>query len=333
MKSGRFNRLGASPSPACGRGGKGGAISFLLALAVTALVVPAHAEERRIALTFDDSPTLDSAMMTGAERTDRLLAGLKKADVAQAAFFIFGKNVEAEGGAPRVAAFGEAGHVLANHSWSHAHLRDANAQAYLADIDRNEALLARFENRRPWYRFPFLDEGADEEQRDAVREGLKQRGLSNGYVTVDTYDWYLAGLMDKAAIEGRCFDTAALRALYVEMVAGSADFYDALALKTLGRSPAHVVLLHENDLAALYVEDLAKALRAQGWTIVTADEAFADPLAASEPATMFLSQGRISAIAREQGAPPEALVNKYEDRAMLDARFAEAATPCEKAAP
>lgn len=311
----------------------------LAAILATAVLVAgtataADADAKRLALTFDDSPTPDTAIMTGAERTERLLTGLKRTGVAQAAFFLVGKSVEAEGGKGRAAALAAGGHALANHSYSHEHLKGADAAAYLADIDRNERALSRFDNRRPWYRFPFLDEGADEAQRDAVRAGLAERGLSNGYVTIDTYDWYLAGLMNKAAKEGRCLNKDALRALYVEMIIGSADFYDALAVKTLGRSPAHVILLHENDLAALYVEDLVKALRAKGWTIVTADEAFADPLAVHEPATMFLGQGRIAAVAREKGAAASDLVSEFEDTALLDARFAEAAAlPCEGAAP
>ena len=40
---------------------------------------------------------------------------------------------------------------------------------------------------RSWFRFPYLDEGAgDKEKRDAVRAGLAERGLVNGYVTGPT---------------------------------------------------------------------------------------------------------------------------------------------------
>ncbi len=49
-------------------------------------------------------------------------------------------------------------------------------------------------------------------------------------------------------------------------------------VRTIGRSPMHVMLMHETDLAALFLPDLVAALRARGWEIVTADAAFADPI-------------------------------------------------------
>ena len=49
---------------------------------------------------------------------------------------------------------------------------------------------------------------------------------------------------------------AALRDLYVETLVGAADFTDRIAIETIGRSPAHVILLHETDLAAMFVDDL-----------------------------------------------------------------------------
>ena len=43
---------------------------------------------REIALTFDDAPTPDSALMTGDERTTRLIAALQHAKVPDALFFV-----------------------------------------------------------------------------------------------------------------------------------------------------------------------------------------------------------------------------------------------------
>ncbi len=80
----------------------------------------------------------------------------------------------------------------------------------------------------------------------------------------------------RAVAAHKAIDMAALRDLYVETMVQAADYYDGLAIKTIGRSPAHVILLHETDLAALFIEDLVAALRKDGWEIVTADAAFAD---------------------------------------------------------
>lgn len=112
---------------------------------------------------------------------------------------------------------------------------------------------------------------------------LAARELSNGYVTVDGSDWHMEQLAVEAVCAGRRIDMDALRDLYVGTHVEAAEFYDALARRTIGRSPAHVLLLHETDLAALWIGDLVAALRARGWEIVTPDDAFADPLRTEMP--------------------------------------------------
>lgn len=47
----------------------------------------------------------------------------------------------------------------------------------------------------------------------------------------------------------------------IEVLWDAVKFYDKLAKEVLGRSSKHVLLLHENDLAALFVGDLAKFLQ------------------------------------------------------------------------
>lgn len=266
-----------------------------------------QATGKRIALTFDDVPRGPGAFLTQEERTQRLIAALKAAGVKQAAFFVnpgFLENPERAGGEERIARYVRAGHVLANHSYSHRALTAVTAEAYLADIDRAEAWLKGREGRRPWFRFPFLNEGRqDKAKRDAVRAGLKARGLQNGSVTVDASDWHTEQLALDAKKAGKAIDIDALRDLYVENHVEAAEFYEGLARQTLGRSPAHVLLLHETDLAALWIDDLVAALRGAGWEIVTADAAFADPISALMPDVPSAQGTLTEALAWEKGLP------------------------------
>ena len=74
-------------------------------------------------------------------------------------------------------------------------------------------------------------------------------------------DWYLDQLLGQAAPGRPAIDMDALRALYVEMLVETAEFQERIARDTLGRSPAHVMLLHETDIAALFLADAVAALR------------------------------------------------------------------------
>lgn len=260
-------------------------LPFFLAIFSSALTLAssAVAEEvaptKRIAITFDDTPRGSGALYSLDERAIRIIAALDEAGVEQAAFFLNpGRIAESDGAEARIAAFVAAGHVIANHTATHPRLRNTETDIYIADIDRAAEWLEGRKGTRPWFRFPFLDEGgSDKEKRDALRAALAARGLINAYVTVDASDWFYDGALSKALADGYTVDMEALVELFVESHVEAAAMYDNLAMRATGRSPAHVLLLHESDLVALALPALLEALRAEGWSFITADEAFADP--------------------------------------------------------
>ena len=283
-------------------------IFLMLVAAVLVAASPALAQDKRVALTFDDIPRQAGAFYTPDERTQKILAALEDAGVEQAAFFVNPGRLETPDGAngeAHIAAYVAAGHVIANHSFSHRHLSKSSAEEYLADIDRGEAWLRGRPGYRPWFRYPYLDEGAaDLAKRDAVRAGLKARGLSNGYVTADGSDWHLEFLTIAAQQQGKTMDMKQLRRLYVASQMSGLEYHDQLARDTLGRSPAHVLLMHETDLAAMFLPDLIAEMRRHGWTIVTADEAFADPIASAEPDVPYAWGTLTGAMAWEKDVQP-----------------------------
>lgn len=279
---------------------------------------------REIAFTFDDAPMPDSHYTTGPERTARLIAALERADVDGAMIFSVGDPASTEQGRARLAAYAAAGHRIANHSNTHSSANRMSAEEFLADVRQADATLRPMRGFRAFFRFPYLDAGESVEKRDALRDGLRTLGYAHGYVTVDTWDWYMAGEVDAALAQGREVDWDVLGETYVDVLVRSAEFYDGVARRWLGRSPRHVMLLHENDLAALYIEDAAAALRANGWRIVPAERAFADPIARTDPDTLYLNGGQVIAMAHVAGAPQSGLNSGLTNAAALDALLAPA---------
>lgn len=241
---------------------------------------PWQASDKRIALTFDDVPRGPGAFYTPDQRAALLIAGLREAGVEQAAFFANpGRIGPANRADDRLAAYVAAGHVVGDHTFSHRDLASMPAAAFLADVDQAEQWLKRCPGYRPWLRFPGLNQGGrDMAKRRAVVDGLTARGLQIAWVSVDGSDWNIEGRTIAAKRAGLAIDEAALRDLYVETMVQSADFSDALVRRTIGRAPPQVLLLHETDVAARYLPALVAALRSDGWRIITADAAFADPV-------------------------------------------------------
>ncbi|MEO1576158.1 MAG: polysaccharide deacetylase family protein [Pseudomonadota bacterium] len=289
-------------------------IFFIVVLVMASAVATA---DKRIALTYDDAPRSDGRVFTGQARAGALIDALRKVEAGPVAFFVTTRGIEGPGeGRERIARYAAAGHLIANHSHTHPWSHKTDADDYIADIDRAETLLEGFDNRRAWFRFPFLDEGRTAPKIEAIAEALDKRGLANGYVTVDNYDWYVDRKLQDALEAGRDVDYERLGRFYVQMLLYAAEFYDSLAVQVLGDSPVHVLLLHENDLAALYADDLVLALRATGWTIVSPDEAYDAPLAT--PVTPYTSQGRVFGLAADAGRSRSTMWTWAIDEAMID---------------
>src|SRR5437763_1026320 len=172
---------------------------WLIAALLLLFAAAPAAADKRIALTFDDVPRGRGAFFTPDQRTIRLIAGLHKAGVKQAAFYIVPGQIghdDGIGGEQRIEAYVAAGHVIADHSFAHQ-----------------------------------------------------------------------------------------------------------LALKTWHRQPAQVIVLHETDIAALFIPDLVAALRKDGWKIVTADEAYADPISRLAPNVPSANGSLLELAAWEKGIP------------------------------
>ncbi len=277
---------------------------------------------RRIAISFDDAPTGDGRLMTGVERTSMLIANLARCGVRGAMFFATSKAIETErDGALRLRRYLRAGHMLANHGHAHLALSATPLSDYLADLDRAVELLNAFDGVAPFFRHPYLDEGANRAMHHEIDTALARRRLRRGHVTVPTYDFYLQGLLDEALASRGAVELAAVGGVYTGLMMGCVEFYDAIATQVLGRSPTHVLLLHENDLAALFIADLVAALTGRGWELVPAVEAYDDPVFDMDPETVFRNQGLIAALAHAAGWKRRALVPLEEEEDHISTRF------------
>jgi peptidoglycan/xylan/chitin deacetylase (PgdA/CDA1 family) len=270
-----------------------------------------------IAITIDDVPRADTHF-SGIDRANRLIAALKSSDVPSVMFFSnTGRLVPYD--FERMKLYAAAGHSIGNHTHTHPDLHRVGVKDFVANIRVADEILRTLPGYTKWLRFPFLREGKTKEERDAVRATLKEMQYGSAYVTVDTYDWYMDSLLQEALKAGKTVDFDRLGDAYVDLMSDSIEFYDRVAQQTLGRSPKHVLLLHENDMAALYVDDLGTRLRANGWGIITAEEAYTDPIVATEPDTLVLGQGRVIALAVDSGY--QGPTGIWEDEAKLRAEF------------
>ena len=151
------------------------------------LTQTAIAQDRRVAVTFDDLPfQADAATLCDPARvmaiTRDFTAMLKPLDTHGVAFVNAGRLCEAERDAllPQVLnVWLDAGMDLGNHTFSHINIHRTTAEAYLADVDAGapvvRAALEARGMRLRWFRHPYLFTGETQDKHDAIAAGLAQR--------------------------------------------------------------------------------------------------------------------------------------------------------------
>lgn len=274
----------------------------------------------KIALSFDDAPMPDSAILTGNERTEKIIAALKNNSVEDAIFYVKADSINASTTA-RLQQYTAAGFHLGNHSFSHQSADELSVNDFMADVYRAHLALKDFNNISPYFRPPYLHYGKDLAAVNLLQKYLAELGYQDGFVTVDHADWYINALLVKAAASGKSINYPKASELYVSVIWNAIQFFDDIAQKTIGRSPNHVLLLHENDTSALFLDSLIKHIKKKGGIIISPQEAYSDPIYKNFPQSAFQKQGRIGAIAAEKGMPKELLKNKEEKAEYLDALF------------
>lgn len=196
--------------------------------------------EFRVALTFDAEHPSRRQCPPGA--AEQILATLAQRHV-RATFFIQGRWATAY---PQLAtSIARSGHLVGNHSHSHAPMPDLSDRGLLTDIEEAERSIRAVAgvDPRPWFRCPFGD-GAEDAR---VLGALAARGYRNIHWDVAVEDW-----ADDRSAQG------------VE---------DDVVERVIKHGDGAIVLLHTwpaPTVAAL--PGIANRLRAAGARFVTIDE-------------------------------------------------------------
>lgn len=255
----------------------------------------------QLAITMDDfnweSPC---TKLTPEARNNAILSALKNANL-KATLFVCGKFLDKQQGRDLLRKWDEAGHWIGNHTFHHPHLPGISTEEFCSDILQNEQSLSDYKNFQKIFRFPFLKEGDTAEKRDSVRSFLKQHDYRNGYVTVDTSDWYVHSRLQQKLAKDPRTDLTAYRDFYLKHLLSRANYYNDLALQTLGRNVRHTILLHHIELNGLFLPDVLEMFRKRNWQLINSDEAFSDPVFREQPNNIPAGESIIWALAKAAG--------------------------------
>ncbi len=232
----------------------------------------ARTPPKRIAITIDDAPSPSTTLFTGLQRASSIIEQLKKVEAPAIGIFAIGQHAVAFGD-EQLKAYGAAGHAICNHTFSHRGLKRSSVGGYIADIQKAESVLKSLPGYTHMFRPPYLDEGYPT-QSESVRAELKKMGYTLANITVNNCDYYMSHLLQSALARRKKIDYDKLKKVYLETMLECVDYFEGL-YKLRGQGVInHVLLMHSNDLTALYIGDLITALRDKGWTIISVHDAY-----------------------------------------------------------
>ena len=206
-----------------------------------------------VALTFDDGP---------GPYTSALLDVLDAKDV-RATFFVVGSNISSYHDV--VAREAASGHVIGNHSWSHADLTKTSSTKTGSELDTTATAIAQITGNQPVLLRPPYGSF-----NHSVRDAASARGEALVLWDIDTEDW-----------KNRDPQITTQRALEAK--------------------PGSIILMHDIQQSTLTaLPGLIDQLRAAGYTLVTVPELIGTTLT---PGKAYFSQHEETGSVRDPFEP------------------------------
>ena len=269
---------------------------------------------RRVAVTFDDVPGMNSGIMTGPQvlaMNTKLVDDLKAEKIPVIGFvneyrlYHFG---EVDERIHALSLWPDAGFDLGNHTFSHTSLNHSSLADWEEDVLQGETvtrmLMDQHHKTLQYFRYPYLDMGADLNTRREGEEFLADHGYRIAPVTLDAWDWYFASVYADA----RNHNDTALEEKVAKSWLEHSDqvfaYYEKKSRALFGYEPSQVLLLHDTWLEADHVTNLLALMRKRGYRFISLGEALNDQAYAS-PDT-YISDLGLSSIdhwAIAQGKP------------------------------
>ena len=150
--------------------------------------------ESEVALTVDDLPSC-GRLPAGTDRlaiAQKMIEAFHKHNITGVYGFVNAKRIDdAPGTLEVLKQWFSSGHLLGNHTYQHVDIVTTSLSDYLADIKRNEPVLANIMGAADFrfFRYPFLAEGETAEKRDGVRKFLFDSGYKIAEVSMDFFDY------------------------------------------------------------------------------------------------------------------------------------------------
>lgn len=239
--------------------------------------IPAWAEE--VAITIDDLPFVLPSRTTPSEGL-QIVRDINQALAAEnviATGFVIGQQVNSKS-TPALEAFVGAGHLVGNHSWSHADYGTLTERQFRREILKTKRKIRRWTGGDLLFRFPYLREGETPSTVAAAKKVLERLNYQNARVTIDNDEWRFNKEYMDALEAGDVEKAQVIAGRYIEHMKERSLHFARLGRQVFGRDIKQVLLIHMNKINADHLPELLAWYRSSSWTFITLEDALSDPI-------------------------------------------------------
>jgi len=251
---------------------------LIVLLSIVLFPIAMEAQQRTVALTFDDPPAAGTMNRAEAASFNQAILEALGRHKAPATGFVIEQRLHVLGRPELLKKWVRRGHDLGNHTFSHADFNELTVQQFKQEVIAGEAAITQALGHRPrYFHFPENHTGDIQEKHDVMSEFLAARGYTLAVCTIDNEDYLFNNAYAKILASKDAASVARLHRDYLAYTATEVDFYAGLHQQVFGREIPHVMLLHVNRLNADVIEEVLKIFERKKYRFVSLSDALSDP--------------------------------------------------------
>lgn len=232
------------------------------------------AQAQTIAFSFDDGPSMAATpLLSPQQRNQALLDALARHQVKTVLFVTAGNGADEPQGYALAKAWGEAGHVIGNHTMTHIDFNSAKVSLsqYQKEILDCDAIIRTLPGYQKWFRYTYINLGNTPAKRSGMRAFLKQHAYVDAPVSFHVSDWAVDEKVMAALAADPQADLTTIKQAYLDDVRKQAQ-----ANRSKAASDAvQVLLLHHNLANALWLDEVIGVFAEAGWKFAPSSQVLA----------------------------------------------------------
>jgi len=227
----------------------------------------------KVAFTIDDLPFSSYRTLNTTEKNfiyDKIISTFAKYKI-KAVCFVIGSNYKPVD-QPFLKKIADAGHILANHTFSHYDYNTVSFEQYSKDILKLDELLKKFNVPKKYFRFPYLSEGNTKEKLESIYSFLKQNAITPVPVSIFCTDVNFSQAFEKAYTKNDKKEIDRIASEYLADFKNNTKRGLEFARNHTRKNPGHIMLFHMSLLSAYTIDGLLEICREYNLEFVTVDE-------------------------------------------------------------